>query len=177
VAVLPRASRINESSVTAAALDPVLHLLRHELASVVALHHPGRAVQLDELIENANHIHRRELTGALDPESLARELIDHRQETKRSPVDRLIRHEVVAPHVIRMQSHAGAGRARSASTPFRALPRHPQPLSPPQQTHTFPPHTPSLHPQPMEDLSVSETWIPFRQPMKGCDQLDFFRSA
>ncbi len=95
--ILPWAARIDKTGVDVSLLDPLLNLLRDELGTIVAFDRGRLSVQLNELIEHANNIERGQMTCALDPERTPSELVDHRQESKRLSVARLIRDEVVAP--------------------------------------------------------------------------------
>lgn len=69
---------------------------------------------LDQLIENPNQIVRVQEPGALDPDRLASELVDHREKTKPPAVDRLIRDGVITPNVVRP-----AGKCHRPSSPSR----------------------------------------------------------
>ena len=92
VTILPRALRLDESCIDAAIFDPLLDFLRHELRTVVALHNAWLPVELHELFKNPHHIDRSQMPCTLDPSPSPRELIDHRQETERLSIARLIRH-------------------------------------------------------------------------------------
>ena len=143
MSVLPRATRINESGIDASIFDPLLDLLRDELGAVVALDRGRFSVQLDELIEDANNIERREMTRALDPKRTPSELINDRQESKRLSVARLIRDEVVAPDVVRILSLMRIDRAGSRPATLHGLLRHSQTFSTTKQTDLFASDTPS----------------------------------
>ena len=75
--VLPRTAGVNEACIDVSIFDPLLDLLRYELETVVAFDRGRFSVQLNELIEHANDIERREMTRALDPKCSSGELVDH----------------------------------------------------------------------------------------------------
>ncbi len=102
MSVLPRASGLDEANIDIAIFDPVLNLLRYELWTIVALDNRRCSVEFDELLEDTNDLDRSQVPRALDSESSAGELIDHRQKPKRLSIGRLICHEVVTPHVVRV---------------------------------------------------------------------------
>jgi hypothetical protein len=89
VAVLPETAGFDVPGSDSTLFDPLLDPLRDEPCAVVALDCDGASVELDELLEDAHDIHRCEVPGALDPEGLSGELIDHRQEANASPFVRL----------------------------------------------------------------------------------------
>ena len=75
--VLPRTAWTDGACVDVSIFDPLLHLLRYELGTVVAFDRGPFPVQFNELIKYANNIERREMTRALDPKCSSGELIDH----------------------------------------------------------------------------------------------------
>jgi hypothetical protein len=126
VAVLPWTTGLDKTGRDVSIFDPLLHLFRDELRAIVALDRGRRSVQFNQLLKNSHDRHRRQVTRALNPKGSTGELINDCQKPKRLSIGRLIRNEVVAPHVIRILGLVGIDRAGPSPTPFRSRLRHPQ---------------------------------------------------
>lgn len=86
VTIPPGASRLNELRADPARRDPVLDPIAEEFGSVVALDHARNAADLHQLLKHPSHAVQVQEPSCLDPVSRPRELVDHRQESKASPV-------------------------------------------------------------------------------------------
>jgi hypothetical protein len=177
VPVLPRTSRLDELRVDASLCEPLLNVLSNQLGSVVALDDPGFPAALDELTENTNDIVRVQEPARLDPERLPCELVDHRQEAEPLPVDRLARHEVVGPDVVRIQRPILPGGALARPAPFSLLPGHLEALSLPNQREPISPDREALRPQLRVDLPVSEPRILLRELVDSTNEPRFLDPA
>jgi hypothetical protein len=112
VTVLPRACLLDVERAYARPRQPLLDFLGHELWPVVAAQMLGRSPHGEQVLECHDHVPSRERPRHLDRQALPRELVDHHEDPQLPAVLRPLREEVVAPHMISMQSpmpHAPIG--------------------------------------------------------------------
>jgi len=177
VPVLPRASGLDELCGDPARRDPVLDPIADELGTVVALDHTGNTTDLHQLLEDADHVVRVQEPSRLDPDRFPRELVDDRQEPKPSSIRRLVRHEVVAPDVIRVERSIDRRRALARSTPLSSLPSHLEAFPLPQQAKPVAADRRPLGPQDPMDLAVTPSRIALGELMNAANESSFLDPA
>ena len=80
-----------------------------------------------QLVENPDDIARGEAAANPDRQPLARELIDHRQTFELPGILGLIKHKIVAPHVVREAGPLHPLRGGAQKPAFAAFSHHLQP--------------------------------------------------
>jgi hypothetical protein len=163
--------------VDAPAFDPILEMLSVEFWAVFALDDRRVASALDQLAEHSNHIVRVQESSGLDPDRLARELIDHREEPKPPSVDRLVRDEVVAPDVVRVERPIDIACALASATPFSLLAGDLETFSPTDPSKTISADRKAFASKGGMDLPIAEVRISIRQRMNATNELRFFDPA
>jgi hypothetical protein len=177
MSVLPGAAWLDVFRVDAPAFDPFLKMLSHQLRSVIALDDGRMPTALDELTENANNVVRVQESSGLDPDRLSRELIDNGEEPKSPSVDRLVRDEVVAPDVVRVERPIDITCALASATPFPLLAGDLEAFSLADQSKTISPDRKAFASQYGVDLSIAEARIAIRQLMNSTNKPCFFDPA
>jgi hypothetical protein len=177
MSVLPGASWLDVLRVDAPAFDPFLKMLSHQLRPVVALDDGRMPTALDELTENANHVVRVQESSGLDPDRFPRELVDHSQKAKPPSVDRLVRNEVVAPDVVRVERPIDIACALASATPFSLLASDLEAFSLPDQSKTIPADRKAFALKDGMDLPIAEARIPISQLMNATNKPCFFDPA
>ena len=97
ISVLPRRARFDIERFHTDPAQPVAHGMGGKLRAIVRTDMIGRAMALEQIGEDGEHVIALELSLDMDRQALTAMLIDHRKHAERLPVMRPIGDEVVAP--------------------------------------------------------------------------------
>src|SRR5690606_14120795 len=170
-AVLPRAAGLDVMRLHADLAQPLLQLLGDELRTVVTADIGRRAVEGKKLGQLSLDLCRRDRARAVDPKGDPRELIDHRQAAQPAPVRRLVRHEIVAPDVVRIRRLRPRHIWVVLASPTPLAPAQRQAFLPAQAPYLLAPDAKALLLQPLMDLAVAKARVALGEPVQSCEQL------
>lgn len=119
LAILPGLARLDILCLHATLCQPSLHGCRHKLCPIVAAQMRGRAMQRNQHREHTDHALGRRCHGHIQRQSLAREFVDHGQDSQRGIIGQGILHKITGPDM----AHIGRLHALWAQSP-RAFPHH-----------------------------------------------------
>ena len=156
IAVLPRTAGLDEQRLDGQGVEPQAHELRRKLGTVV-----GADVRRDPVGQKERRQRLEYLDGPQPPrhhqrQTLARILLDDRQDLQGAPVVRARRHEVIRPHVVPIRRAAADARPVGEPQPasFGLFLRDFQAFSPPQPLDPLVIHAPAFSPQQPRDPSI-----------------------
>ena len=150
VAVLPRTSRLDEQRLDSQPREPLADDFGDELGPVIRSDVFRDAVPQHQPGQHPQNVPRALLPGHLDRQTLAGELVDHRQELQGPAFAGPLEHEVVRPHVVAIRrSEPDTGPViEPQPTALGMSGGHLQPLPSPDPLHSLVIHSPAVSRQP-----------------------------
>ncbi len=179
VAVLPRASRLDERGLRTDGDNPLPHRFGDELRAVVGTNMAGHTAQDEQVRQGVDDVGRVEFASDADRQALPGELVDDVEHAELSAIVGPALDEVIRPDMVGVLRPKPDARSviQPETTSLRLLLGNLQPLPPPDPFDTLGVHRPALGPQHRRDPTIAIAAIPGSEPDNVGGERLFIRPA